>query len=150
MAIEIERKYLVKNDCYKSISTQCLEIKQGYLCRDIERTVRVRTIGENGFITIKGKNKGISRHEFEYEIPCTDAEQLLRMCGKIIEKKRYIVFYKGMRWEIDEFSGSLSPLVLAEVELPCAEHVFDIPSFIGKDVSDDPRYFNSNLLESLI
>lgn len=149
MAMEIERKFLVTDDCYKNMSTERLCIRQGYLCREIERTVRVRTINDKGFLTVKGRTCGISRPEFEYEIPFDDAESMLAMCGKCLEKTRYIVPFEGNKWEVDEYRGALSPLVVAEIELPSEESTFEIPSFVGKEVSDDPGYFNSSLIARL-
>jgi adenylate cyclase len=144
MAVEIERKFLV-------IGTQWRDIKparycQGYLNRDKNRTVRIRLAGDRGFITIKGKSTGASRPEFEYPIPCEDARQLLAMCdGPLIEKNRRIIEFAGMKWEIDEFLGDNAGLIIAEVELQSEDQSIEIPDWIGKEVTDDPRYFNSNL-----
>ena len=109
--------------------------------------MRVRTIDNRGFVTIKGKNKGALRQEFEYEIPVADAKDMLEtLCLKpVIEKCRYIVVYEGEKWEVDEFKGALSGLVLAEIELPDVNHKYSIPKFIGKNVTGDPRYYNSVL-----
>lgn len=109
--------------------------------------MRVRIFGDSGFLTVKGANAGISRSEWEYEIPLDDAREMLSsVCEPgIIDKTRYIVDFEGYRWEIDEFHGSLAPLVLAEVELPNPSATPLIPPFIGEEVSDNPAYFNSNL-----
>lgn len=146
MALEIEHKYLVVNDCYKDVAFKCVTINQGYLNRQPERTVRVRTVDDRGFLTVKGKNKGDVRLEFEYEIPYADAVSLLKLCEPgIVEKKRYYVDYKGLTWEIDEFHGQREGLVVAEVEIPESGFEYEKPSFIGKNVTGDPRYYNSNL-----
>ncbi|MDE6768784.1 MAG: adenylate cyclase, partial [Muribaculaceae bacterium] len=106
MAFEIERKYLVKNNRYLDIADYYLEIRQGYLCKDPERTVRVRVLDKRGYLTVKGLTVGTKRLEYEYEIPYEDAVEMLELCvGNIIEKRRYILRYKGVRWEVDEFIG---------------------------------------------
>jgi CYTH domain-containing protein len=146
MGVETERKYLVKNNGYRILSKESHIIKQGYLQREPERTVRIRTKDEHGYITVKGKTTGCSRLEFEYEIPYKDALQMLALCaGRIIEKRRYIVEHAGMLWEIDEFEGDLSPLVVAEIELPTSDHQYTLPDFIGEEVTGDAKYYNSNL-----
>lgn len=145
MATEIERKFLVVGDDWKGLAKGTL-YRQGYLNRDPHRTVRVRVAGLSAFITVKGITVGATRQEFEYSIPMEDAEQLLALCeGPLIEKKRYVVEHQGHRWEIDEFSGDNGGLVLAEVELRQENEVIDLPCWAGREVSDDPRYFNSNL-----
>ncbi len=147
MAKEIERKYLVTNDSYKAKAINAINIKQGYISRKKEGTVRVRIKGDKAFLTIKGANKGIVRNEWEYEIPVMQAEEMLSsVCeGNIIDKTRYIIPYNGFTWEVDEFHGRLAPLVIAEVELPSADSKPSLPDFIGNDVSSDPKYYNSNL-----
>ncbi|MDE6443146.1 MAG: CYTH domain-containing protein, partial [Muribaculaceae bacterium] len=122
MGIEIEHKYLVKDNSYKESATSKHLIIQGYLSRIPERTVRIRIFDEKGFITVKGKNQGEIRLEFEYEIPLEDATSLLRLClPPIIEKYRYNVPYGGFVWEIDEFLGERAGLVVGEIELPDKE-----------------------------
>lgn len=146
MGIEIERKYLVKELSFKEMASGCTEIRQGYLSRNPERTVRVRTRGDKGYITVKGKNEGMSRLEFEYEIPFSDAVRMLKLCEPpIIEKHRYIVEYKGMTWEVDCFHGAKAGLITAEIELPSEEKEFAIPPFVGDEVTGLPQYYNSNL-----
>ncbi len=146
MAQEIEHKYLVKNQDYKNLAIDKIYIKQGYLSRDPERTVRVRLWDNDGYITIKGKNQGDSRAEYEYKIPYQDAEKLLELCvPPVIEKRRYIIPFGGHNWEVDEFLGALAPLVLAEIELSSSDEKYDLPDFIGENVTNDPRYYNSNL-----
>lgn len=147
MALEIERKFLVTGQEYKSLSYRHEEIAQGYLCRDIDATVRVRLRGENGFITVKSRNEGCVRHEWEYAIPAADAEEMLETCpGKIIRKTRWLVAGSdSLVWEVDEFHGSLQGLVVAEVELPSVGFEPVLPPFIGEEVTGDPRYYNSAL-----
>lgn len=146
MAIEIERKFLVADLGYKEMAVSSTEILQGYLSRDPERTVRVRVRGNQGFLTVKGITRGSSRLEFEYEIPEEDAREMLELCiPPIIKKIRHMVPYRGYVWEVDEFSGDLYPLVLAEVELPSEDAEIEIPPFIGKEVTANPQYYNSTL-----
>ncbi len=144
MAIEIERKFLVTGTDWKNATG--LAYCQGYINRSKERTVRVRIAGPQAFLTIKGIAQGITRLEFEYEIPLPDAEQLLKLCdGPLIQKMRYIVNDQGNRWEVDEFFGDNQGLVVAEIELKDENQTFERPNWVGREVSDDARYFNSNL-----
>jgi adenylate cyclase len=144
MSVEIERKFLVRGDNWRT--DHGVRLTQGYINRDEERTVRVRIAGAKAFLTIKGVNIGAARQEFEYEIPLADAEQLLKICdGPLIEKTRHTVVYEGMTWEIDEFHGANEGLVVAEIELAAAEQTFMRPVWIGPEVTADARYFNSNL-----
>ena len=149
MGKEIERKYLVKNDDWKKLA-EGIYYKQGYLSTVKERTVRVRTIGEKGYLTIKGLTVGVTRSEFEYEIPAEEANQMLdNLCERpIIEKLRAKIEYKGLIWEIDEFHGENEGLVVAEVEIKDENQAIDLPEWIGEEVSGDPRYFNSNLIKN--
>lgn len=151
MATEIEHKYLIINNNYKMQATSCKHICQGYLSKDKERTVRVRISDDNAYITIKGKNQGDTRLEYEYSIPVEDARIMLNtLCIQpIIEKYRHIVEYNGNIWEIDEFKGALEGLNLAEIEIPYSEYKYDIPPFIGKNVTHDSRYYNSNLIDKI-
>ena len=146
MAIEIERKYLVKDCSYKSCAKGYL-YKQGYLLSDPEKVVRVRIISKKGYITIKSKVIGITRFEYEYEIPLEDAEEMLNLlCEKpIIEKHRYKCDYMGFTWEIDEFHGHNEGLILAEIELEDENCVFSKPEWIGEEVTGITKYYNSNL-----
>lgn len=146
MGLEIEYKFLVKNDNYKKMSTKSYRIRQGYLSRVPERVVRVRIKGNAGYLTVKGKNHGATRLEFEYEIPLEDAERMLELCdGPVIDKIRYIVAYEGHKWDVDEFLGGRTGLVIAEIELGSENEPFAIPDFIGEDVTGNPQYYNSNL-----
>lgn len=147
MGIEIERKFLVKGDAWKADAAGVL-YRQGYLSTDKARTVRVRIAGERAFLTVKGLAAGLARAEFEYDIPLADAAEMLdQLCLKpLIEKRRYTVAYRGLSWEIDEFLGANLGLVVAEVELDRADQAIDLPDWIGQDVSEDARYFNSSLI----
>lgn len=143
---EIERKYKVKSESYKDIATNHTKIIQGYLSRNPEATVRVRIKGNAAMLTVKGITNGCVREEYEYEIPAEDAREMMKMCqGMVIEKTRWIVEYKGYVWEVDEFKGALAGLTLAEVELPSADIIPELPEFVGEDVTGNPKYFNSNL-----
>lgn len=147
MGIEIERKFLVTGNAWKA-QAEAVLYRQGYLSTDKARTVRVRIAGDRAFITIKGPASGISRPEFEYEIPLDDAAAMLDdLCLKpLIEKHRYTLQYKGMRWEIDEFFGENHGLIVAEVELDSADQAIALPEWVGAEVTGDARYFNSNLI----
>lgn len=147
MAKEIERKFLVSDDTWRSNKQGCHYI-QGYLSRDPERIVRVRQAGTHAFITIKGITQGTTRQEFEYSIPLSDAEDLLKLCLRtLIDKTRFTIDYRGKRWEVDEFHGDNTGLVLAEIELSRDDESVDVPPWIGEEVSHDPRYFNAYLSE---
>lgn len=146
--IEIERKFLVKSQAFKDEAFNKTHIKQGFLSTDKERTVRVRLKGENGFLTIKGasSNDGLSRFEWEKEISKEDAEQLFKLCKQgIIDKMRYEVKSGNHIFEIDEFFGDNEGLVLAEIELNTEDEGFEKPNWLGKEVTGDIRYYNSQL-----
>ena len=148
MAKEIERKFLVKNADFKNWAFKSIEIQQGYVSTEPERTVRVRLKDDKAFLTLKSKNIGIERDEWEYQIPVSDAKEILeRMCTKRILKTRYLVDYEGLTWEIDEFHGKLEGLVVAEVELQSPDIQISLPQFIGREVSDNPSYYNSALID---
>ena len=147
MAREIERKFLLKKNYWPKKSV--MKYRQGYLNSAKERTVRVRTVRDKGYLTIKGISVGASRLEFEYEIPLQDAEILLDLCEKpLIEKNRYKVVEGGFTWEIDEFFGENQGLVIAEVELEHEDQEFAKPDWIGEEVTEDPRYYNANLIKN--
>jgi adenylate cyclase len=147
MGLEIERKFLVKNNSWKSKAQEGVSIKQGYLNSTAERTVRVRVYGDKAFLTIKGKNQNLTRKEFEYEIPLADAQNLLELCEKpIIEKTRFLLSHHTNTWEIDVFEGENKGLIVAEIELTSEEESIDIPSWVGEEVSTDSKYYNSSLL----
>jgi CYTH domain-containing protein len=146
MAIEIERKYLVNKTRWQPNGTG-IHYRQGYLCSDKGITVRVRIAGERAFITVKGPSRGYARAEYEYPLPVHDAEEMLaQLCPKpLIEKIRYRIEYAGHTWEVDVFEGDNRGLILAEIELPEQDTCFDLPDWLGKEVSGDSRYFNSSL-----
>jgi len=147
MGDEIERKFLVTGDAWRE-GVRGTRYTQGYLSRESERIVRVRRAGEKAFVTIKGEVRGISRKEFEYPVPLADAEEMLKLCvGSVIDKTRTVVEYHGKRWEVDEFHGDNEGLIVAELELKSEDEAFDLPPWVGQEVSDDARYFNSNLSE---
>ncbi len=148
MGIEIERKFLLTGEDWKENIKSKTEIKQGYLNTDKTRTVRVRIRANKGYLTIKGKSNTISRPEYEYEIPYSDALELLKLCDKpIIAKHRYEVEYKNHLWEIDVFEDENKGLIFAEIELNSENETFEKPSWIGKEVSKDSRYHNSSLVK---
>ena len=145
MAVEIERKFLVKNNDWK-VGLQATVFKQAYLNSAADRTVRVRIAGDKAFLTIKSKTVGISRDEFEYEIPVNEAEELLNLCETAaLEKNRYFLNVGDLTWEIDEFLGVNAGLVIAEIELSEEQQTFEKPAWLGEEVSNDKRYFNSLL-----
>lgn len=149
MGTEIERKFLVDpQGAWRSAPVT--RFRQGYLSTTKERTVRVRTAGDRGYLTIKGITRGATRREYEYPIPLTDAEQLLNgLCEKpLIEKDRYKLDHQGLVWEIDEFFGDNQGLILAEVELSSEDQVFARPDWVGEEVTEDPRYYNANLIKN--
>jgi len=148
MALEIERKFLLKEDTWRS--EQGTRYRQGYLNSVKERTVRVRTIGDKGYLTIKGASRGPVRTEYEYEIPVAEAEAMLDgLCEKpLIEKKRYKIEFKGLIWEVDEFFGENQGLIVAEVELEKEDQAFRKPEWVGEEVTGDPKYFNANLIHN--
>lgn len=149
--IEIERKFLVKASDYKKEAHRKTKIVQGYLTKDPKRTVRVRIRENQSFLTIKGMSSedGLSRFEWEKEIPLNEAKELITLClPTIIEKIRYEVTYKGVLFEVDEFEGTHSGLVLVEVELNSTEDIFEKPIWVGKEVTGDEKYYNSYLSNS--
>ena len=145
MGIEIERKFLLLNDAWRSLGTP-VHYAQGYLVADGERTVRVRVAGTVGFITIKGRSEGISRKEFEYQIPVNEAVELMDLCvASIVEKYRTKILFEGKLWEIDEFEGDNKGLIMAEIELNSEDEIFVVPPWISKEVTGDYHYYNSYL-----
>ncbi len=153
MAQEIEKKFLVKCDCFKNEAFKSTRITQGYLSSVPERTVRVRIKGEKGFITIKGigNASGAARFEWEKEIPSEEVQQLLEIAEPgVIDKTRFLVKNTdGVHtWEVDEFYGGNLGLTVAEVELTDENEPFDKPAWLGEEVTGDPRYFNSMLMKN--
>ena len=148
MGIEIERKFLLTGDTWREPGNGTY-YRQGYLNSVKERTVRVRTINDKGFLTVKGITTGTSRLEYEYEIPVTDADEMLDdLCERHpIEKKRYKIEYKGFIWEVDEFFGENQGLIVAELELESEDQSYEKPEWIGDEVTGDPKYYNANLVK---
>lgn len=148
MGLEIERKFMVTGDSWRAGASGTF-YRQGYLCLDTARTVRVRLAGSRGFLTVKGASSGCSRSEYEYPLPVADAAQMLdELCLKpLIEKERYKVVYAGMTWDIDVFSDVNAGLVLAEVELEDPQQQIELPPWAGREVTSDPRYFNAYLVQ---
>lgn len=147
MAKEIERKFLVSGE-FRQDSPESYRIIQGYICSDQDRTVRVRVRGDKGFLTIKGRSSadGLSRYEWEKEIPASEAVELMALCGSgVIDKTRYLVPFGRHTYEVDVFHGANEGLVLAEIELAEEQETFEKPSWLGEEVTGDPRYYNSML-----
>ena len=146
MAKEIERKFLVKSSDYKQLSHRKTEIAQAYLSPDKRATVRVRITDDLAYLTVKGCTNGCVRDEWEYPIPKTDAQQMMGIAlTPPIVKTRWFVDHCGHKWEIDEFHGHLDGLTIAEIELSAADESPVLPGFVGKEVTGDPRYYNSTL-----
>ncbi|MEE3447461.1 MAG: CYTH domain-containing protein, partial [Bacteroidales bacterium] len=143
MAYEIERKFLVKGE-FKQFALSSTYIVQGYIYFDKEKSVRVRIRGDKGFITVKSSvgDSKVTRNEWEYEVPASEANEMLRLCGKnVIEKTRYIVNVKNLTVEVDEFYGENEGLLLAEIELTNESQQFEKPDFLGQEVTGQPRYY---------
>jgi adenylate cyclase len=146
MAEEIERKFLVKGDDWRALG-RARRIRQGYLCRDAARVVRVRLEDDGAWLTIKGPPSGATRAEFEYPIPRADADRLLALCAPpLIEKTRHVITVAGLTWEVDEFHHPRRGLVLAEVELPRADFPLTLPDWIGAEVTGQKQYYNQNMV----
>ena len=148
-SIEIERKFLVDGE-FKPFAKSSVRVKQGYLCNEEGRTVRVRVMDDKGYLTIKGRtsDSGMSRFEWEKEIEVQEAERLLALCDTAIDKTRYYIEAGDHTFEVDEFYGDNQGLVLAEVELGSEDETFEKPSWLGEEVTGDVRYYNSVLLRN--
>ena len=145
MGTEIERKFLV-TDVSVVHGVVGTALRQGYLSRAAERTVRVRRSGDRAWVTVKGASSGATRSEWEWEIPVDDADGMLAICdGPVLEKTRYIVESGGRAWEVDVFEGSNAGLVMAEIELEASDAEVALPPWVGLEVTDDPRFYNSYL-----
>ena len=147
MAVEIERKFLVNTIPTQQIN-RSKKVKQGYMVNDEHQVVRVRSMDSDHFLTIKSNTRGLSRLEFEYQIPKEDAMDMFKhLCGpSIIEKTRHYIETPNHIWEVDEFHGKNKGLIVAEIELKSEDEQFDIPDWVDDEVSDDPRYYNMNLI----
>ena len=149
MGFEIERKFLVSGDAWRALG-EPVSIRQGYLCSGPERVVRVRTVGDRAWLTVKGVNFGATRREYEYPIPLDDGTEMLEIDGfcerPLIEKRRTRIPLGGVTWEVDEFLGDNLGLIVAEVELLHPDQLVELPAWIGAEVTGDARYYNNNLL----
>ena len=146
--MEVERKFLVKDASIIAIASLKRRIIQGYLCSDAARSVRVRICEDEAFLTIKGatNERGWSRYEFEQPIPLVDAEELIKLClPSLIEKDRYEVSNKDHTWEVDVFHGANEGLIMAEIELSSEDETFDLPEWVGREVSGNANYYNAQL-----
>ncbi len=151
MAIEIERKFLIKDDRYKKESVRAIRITQRYLSSVPERTVRVRIKGEKGYITVKGvgSTSGVSRFEWEKEILVKDAKELFNICEQgIIDKTRYDIKSDKHTFEVDEYYGENAGLIVAEVELSSEDEEFNKPNWLGDEITGDAKYYNSMLMKN--
>jgi CYTH domain-containing protein len=149
--VEIERKFLVKSEEFKTQSTQKFRIIQGFLNTNPERTVRIRIRGDQAFLTIKGKSSenGLTRFEWEKEMPVVEADELMKLCEPgIIDKTRYLVEIKEHTFEIDEFFGQNQGLIVAEIELNSENDTFEKPEWLGEEVTGEIRYYNSQLIKN--
>lgn len=148
MAKEIERKFLVRGDAWRTLAKGTV-YRQGYLNRDKERTVRIRIADARAFLTIKGITIGATRAEYEYEIPFPDGKDMLDSLAEkpLIEKRRYKIRSGNLTWEVDEFLGDNAGLIIAEVELTSEDQSLEKPSWVGEEVTEDPRYYNANLVK---
>jgi adenylate cyclase len=149
MAIEIERKFLVGSNAWREQVHASRRLRQGYLSRGATASIRVRIADTRAQLGVKSTSDGIHRLEYEYDIPLADAEEMLERIAlrPLIDKTRHLIRHAGHLWEVDEFHGENAPLILAEVELAHAEQAIELPDWIGREVSSDPRYYNSNLSE---
>ena len=147
MPFEVERKFLLRNDTWRLVVDESLPMRQGYLNNEVRCSVRVRTCGRQGWLNIKSVTVGAKRQEFEYEIPLADAHQMLdTLCHKpLIEKTRHLARVGPHIWEIDEFAGDNTGLIVAEIELEQVDEAFDIPDWVGEEVTHDVRYYNTSL-----
>jgi adenylate cyclase len=149
MGMEIERKFLVRGDAWRSQTMGETRLKQGYLANEANASVRVRTGGDKAYLNIKSRTLGVRRAEFEYEVPLEDAERMLEQIAiqPFIDKTRYKIRHGDHVWELDVFHGANAGLVVAEIELAAEDEVFALPDWAAEEVSEDPRYYNVNLVE---
>lgn len=145
MGMEIERKFLVCGDWSRDV-TDSIQITQGYLNLDKNRTVRVRIKGRRGFLTVKGPTNGVSRFEWEKEIPVDEAREMMKLCTGVIDKTRHLAPIGDHYYEIDEFHGDNEGLIVAEIELRSEDEQFIRPDWLGEEVSHERRYYNSQLI----
>lgn len=149
--LEIERKFLIVETLWgKQVKNGYAEITQGYVLNSIEKSVRIRINDDRAFLTIKGPTKGISRAEYEYEIPKIEGEEMiLSLSLKVLKKRRYEILFEGKVWEVDVFKNELEGLILAEIELESEDEKIILPNWVGEEVSYDAQYYNTNLINRL-
>ncbi len=146
MSVEIERRFLLKNDGWRRTASAPQTLQQGYLSVEKERTIRVRIIDDQAWLTLKGYISDVSRSEFEYEIPLAHAQTMMAtMCPFKMEKRRYRVEFEGFLYEIDEYFGDNAPLVVAEIELPSEDAAFARPDWLGEEITSDGKFTNAYL-----
>jgi adenylate cyclase len=147
MAVEIEHKFLLANNEWRKQISYSVKYKQGYLSAVATSSIRVRITDEQAWLNIKSATIGTHRHEYEYEIPLSDAHEIMiNLCRKpIVEKTRHLVIHDGNTWEIDEFEGDNDGLIVAEIELTEVGATFSTPTWLGEEVTSDHRYYNNNL-----
>ena len=146
MSVEIERRFLLKNDGWRRTASAPQTLQQGYLSVEKERTIRVRIIDDQAWLTLKGYISDVSRSEFEYEIPLAHAEQMMAtMCPFKMEKHRYLVDYQGFTFEIDEYFGDNAPLIVAELELPSESTPYPRPDWLGREITSEGKFTNAYL-----
>lgn len=144
--IETERRFLIKNDSWKAHASSPKLMSQGYLSVEKERTIRVRIIGRQAWLTLKGYISDVTRSEFEYEIPLADAQAMMdTMCPFKLKKSRYEVVHEGFTFEIDEYFGENAPLIVAELELPSEDTLFPKPDWLGEEITSNGKYTNAYL-----
>ena len=150
MALEIERKFLIDPQLWaQEVPEESRQLRQAYLSDDPDKTIRVRTAGSKGYLTIKGRPKGISRQEYEWEIPVAEAHEIINnFATNVVEKTRHYITYRGKLWEVDEFEGLNKGLMVAEIELQTEEERFEKPAWLREEVTQDPRYLNSRLAKN--
>lgn len=150
MGIEIERKFLVTDESWRQAVSHSRPMRQGYLASSEQVSIRVRSDGERAYLNLKSATLGVTRSEYEYPLPLDEAEEILQqLCDRpLIEKRRHYVEHAGATWEVDEFAGDNAGLIVAEIELDSADQPFERPSWLGREVSDDPRYYNVLLVRN--
>nr|WP_253342135.1 CYTH domain-containing protein [Neisseria sp. HSC-16F19] len=145
MTVEIERRFLVQGDAWRALAAP-QTLQQGYMKVDKECSIRVRIVGDEAWLTIKGFISDVSRHEFEYPVPLTHAQTMLaEMCPFTLEKHRYSIAYQGHVFDVDEYFGANAPLVVAEIELPAEDTPFERPDWLGEEITHDGRFSNAYL-----
>ena len=146
MPLEIERKFIVKHGGWKSSCTHSIRIRDGLIASSSGRKVRVRIADDRATIAVKGREHGFTRAEYEYDIPISDAEEMLRMTDDLLVKVRHVVSYAGSLWQVDAYDGLLSGIVIAEIELRHEKQEFELPDWAGEEITDDPRYKKAAML----